>query len=62
MLYKNKQTYLICTHWYSSCMTSLHRFRSVISAKAGIQSKKDGFRIRSGMTDNVKGFMMQYTK
>ncbi len=33
------------------------------SAKAGIQKGKEtGFRVKPGMTNNVKGFMMQYTR
>jgi hypothetical protein len=33
----------------------------VIPAKAGIQLKKTGFRIRSGMTEYVKRFLKHYT-
>jgi hypothetical protein len=32
-----------------------------ISAKAGIQVEKTGFRIKSGMTNFVKTFLRQYT-
>jgi hypothetical protein len=54
----NGQTDLMFTHWFSSSNTSLHIFQSVIPAKAGIQSKKTGFRVRPGMTSNVMGFIM----
>jgi hypothetical protein len=33
-----------------------------ISAKAGIQVEKVGFRIKSGMTKCVKSFLRQYTR
>ena len=36
--------------------------RVVIPAKAGIQIKNTGFRIKSGMTKCVKFFLRQYTR
>ena len=36
--------------------------RAVIPAKAGIEIKKTGFRIRSGMTKYVKLFPKHYTR
>jgi hypothetical protein len=34
----------------------------VIPAKAGIQTAKPGFRIKSGMTDTVKLLLRHYTR
>jgi|GEM_PF-6402343 len=36
-------------------------FRTVIPAKAGIQFKNSGFRVRPGMTNKVKGFLTHRT-
>jgi hypothetical protein len=36
-------------------------FQGVIPAKAGIQIRNTGFRIKSGMTIKGKGFMTHYT-
>jgi hypothetical protein len=36
--------------------------RTVIPAKAGIQIEKTGFRIKSGMTKNVKSYLNQYIR
>jgi hypothetical protein len=34
--------------------------RAVIPAKAGIQFKNPGFRVKPGMTIKVKGFLTHY--
>jgi hypothetical protein len=38
------------------------RGQIVIPAKAGIHPGKPGFRIKSGMTDNVKLLLKHYTR
>jgi len=37
-------------------------FGTVIPAKAGIQLTNTGFRVKPGMTINVKGLLMHYTR
>ena len=37
-------------------------YEAVIPAKAGIQFRKTGFRVKPGMTIKVKGLLTQYTK
>ncbi len=37
-------------------------FEGVIPAKAGIQLKKTGFRVKPGMTIKVKGLSTHYTR
>jgi hypothetical protein len=37
-------------------------FLTVIPAKAGIHDKKTGFRVKPGMTINIKEFTTQYAR
>jgi len=36
-------------------------YQAVIPAKAGIQFRNPGFRVKPGMTIKVKGFLTHYT-
>ena len=37
-------------------------YQAVIPAKAGIQFRNPGFRVKPGMTIKVKGFLTHYTR
>ncbi len=36
-------------------------YKAVIPAKAGIQLRNTGFRVKPGMTNKVKGLLTKYT-